>query len=41
MIDANCQSGASSSAMVLSNPYEEFGSIANLGNLMVTPFKFR
>ena len=37
----NCQRSAYSSALVLSNPYKGFGSTANSGNLMVTPFIFR
>ena len=35
MIDANCQRSASSSALVLSNPYKGFGNVATLENLIV------
>ena len=40
MIDADCQRSVSFSALVLSNPYKGFGSIANSEHLVVTPFIF-
>ena len=40
MIDADCQRSVCSSALVLSNAYTGFGSIANSEHLMVTPFIF-